>query len=572
MKINGFDVAYSEEELAEIVDHKMRKIELVDKNFEGYKKLGEGDRKALEHLVAAAKMLNDITLEQDHKLNLEMKQALENEAKSSNYAANALRLFNSFNGVEGVNGVDQEPIEIFEGIHGNNGRNFYPDDLSVEEFHQIIEKMLKDGKAEKVQKILSCRTMVRRDGEVLEAIDFTEYFAPTFAKIASELEVAAHYTSDQKFKEYLGWQVQALLQNNVEMDSLADKHWAILQNNDLDFTLGRENYDDQLTQTIYDNEPLMKLLKEHKIEINNKDMLGIRVGIVNHEGTKLIMKFKEYMPMLADLMPFSDKYKQSVGKGDALKQTMVDVDLVALSGDYAQCRGSITTAQNLPNNDKLAIKTGGGHRNVYHRQVRQQSADQQKYQQILEQMVAPELHQYFDPEADHLFVIGHENAHSLGPTSEFQSSLGQYKNLIEEQKADVASVAFMHEYVKNGTISEKQLKQVYATLVIYRLFLKAKPVFALPHRMAELIQFNYLLEKNAISFDKENKLHINFDKFASAMYEMLTDAVNLQLLKSPQKAQEYVERYTQWGEYSQKIAALHSKLGLKPYIEIKSYF
>ena len=571
MKINSYEIAYSEDELKDMIEHKMRQIHLIDRNFEGYKKLSDGDKKALEHLVAAAKMMNDVSLEQDHKLNRVMKRALENEAEGNTQAAYALRLFNSLNGVEGVNGVDEKPVEIFKGISGSMGRNFYPDDLTVHEFHEIISKMLDEGKKDEVQKILSARTMVRRNGDELHAIDYTEYFAPVFSEIANELEVAAHYTTDEKFKDFLGWQAQALLQNNEDMDMLADKHWAVLQDNDLEFTIGRENYDDQLTQTIYNNPELMAKIQAAGIEINNKDMLGVRVGIVNHEGTKLIMRFKEHMSELAELMPYKDKYTQNVGKDSELKQTMVDVDLVALTGDYAQCRGAITTAQNLPNNDKLAVKTGGGRRNVYHRQVRQ-SVDMEKYKQILERMVAPELHQYFDVEADHLFVIGHENAHSLGPKAEYQNALGQYKNMIEEHKADVASIAFMPEYVKNGTISEEQLRKIYTTWVVYRLFMKARPVFVMPHRMADLMQFNYLLENRAIWFDENDKLHINFDIFGKVMTKFLEETIAVQLSKSPMKAKEFVDRLTTWGKYSAKIAALHEELGLKPYIEIKSYF
>ena len=571
MKINSYEIAYSEDELKDMVENKMRQIELVDRNFEGYKRLADGDKKALEHLVAAAKMMNDVSLEQDHKLNRVMKRGLENEADGSMQAAYALRLFNSLNGVEGVNGVDEKPVEIFKGISGSIGRNFYPDDLTVKEFHEIISRMLDEGKKSEVQGILSARTMVLRHGDGLHAIDYTEYFASVFSEMANELEVAAHYATDEKFKDFLGWQAQALLQNNEDMDMLADKHWAVLQDTDLEFTIGRENYDDQMTQTVYDNPALLKKLREAGIEVNNKDMLGVRVGIVNHEGTRLIMRFKEHMSELAELMPYKDQYKQNVGKNSELKQTMVDVDLVALTGDYAQCRGAITTAQNLPNNDKLAVKTGGGRRNVYHRQVRQ-SADMDKYREILKRMVAPELHGYFDVEADHLFVIGHENAHSLGPDAEYQNALGQYKNIIEEHKADVASIAFMPEYVKNATISEEQLRKIYTTWVVYRLFMKAKPVFAMPHRIADLMQFNYLLENGAISFDKNDKLHINFEVFGKVMNKFLEETIAVQLSKSPQKAKTFVDRLTNWGEYSVKIAALHEELGLKPYIEIKSYF
>ena len=86
------------------------------------------------------------------------------------------------------------------------------------------------------------------------------------------------------------------------------------------------------------------------------------------------------------------------------------------------------------------------------------------------------------------------------------------------------------------------------------------------------MQFNYLLENGAISFDKNDKLHINFEVFGKVMNKFLEETIAVQLSKSPQKAKTFVDRLTNWGEYSVKIAALHEELGLKPYIEIKSYF
>ncbi|MBR1604507.1 MAG: hypothetical protein IJ660_00175 [Alphaproteobacteria bacterium] len=570
MKINGYEIALSEEKLDDILNHKTRNIELIDKNCQEYQSLTEGNKKALEHLVQAAKYFTDIALEQDHELNIAQKKGLEKAAATSSHAAKALRLFNMFQGVEGHNGIETEPIEIFKGIKAQKGRNFYPADLSVSEFHEIIEQMLQDGENEEIRKILSVRTMVRRSGKKLRAIDYTEYFADAFSKIANELEVAAHYTTDEDFKDYLGWQAQALLQNNEDMDMLADKHWAVLQNNNqLEFTVGRESYDDELTPTIYENKHLLELLEKHQIEVNAKDSLGVRVGIINKKGTDLILQFKSHMPELAKLMPLSEQYTQSVSDNGQLKQSMVDADIAMLTGDYARCRGGITLAQNLPNNDKLAVKTGGGRRNVYHRQIRQ-GGDKERESKILEKLVAPEFHKYYDSEADHLFVIGHENGHSLGPDNTYQRSLGNYKSTIEEHKADMVSITFMPEYVKTGIINEETLKKIYTTWVVKRLFLKAKPVEV--HRVAELIHFNYLLERGAFSFDKANKVHIHFDKFHEAAYALLEDTIALQLSRSPEKAKDFIDKYTAWGEKSQYIAKIQKETGIKNYIELQFHF
>lgn len=570
MKINGFTLNYSAPDLKKRVSGQMRKVVLIDKNNPAYGNLSDGDKKALGYLVNAAKVMNDVALEMDHPLNLVQKQALEVAAASSPYAANALKLFNSLNGVSGYNGVDKEPVEIFKDIHAYEGKNFYPTDLSAEELQAIIFKMLENGKSAEVAKILSARTMVRRNGDELKAIDYTEYFSDEFSEIANELECAAHYASDELFKDYLGWQAQALLQNNEEMDILADKHWAKMQNTLLEFTISRENYDDKLTPTVYNNKELCARLEKLHIKPVPKDTLGVRVGIVNKEGTELLLQFKDEMKKLAQKMPFCDKYEQKIGdKGR--EQTMVDVDIVALTGDYAMCRGGITLAQNLPNNDKPSLSHGGGRRNVYHRQVRQ-SSDRSKTQKILDMLVIPELHKYYNEEYDHLFTIGHENGHSLGPDSEYQTALGIYQHIIEEHKADMVSAAMMPEYVKAGIISQEQMKGIYTTWIVRRHFMIAFPADKEAHRMADLIEYNFLHTHKAFYFDKNKKLHIDFEVMPKACRELLEEVIKVQLSKSADCAKEFIEKWSKWDDLQQYIADFKKSLGVRPYIDIVSFF
>ncbi|MDR1693980.1 MAG: hypothetical protein LBR70_02145 [Lactobacillaceae bacterium] len=571
MIINGHRIALTEQDLNKMLGEETQVFNLISPEFEGYKKLKKGDKDALVFLVKAAKIINDVSLKQDHPLNMELKKALEEAAKNNNIAAKALELFNSLNGVEGSNGIDKEPVKIFEDVNGYIGRNFYPIDLSVEEFHEILAEMFNENKIAEIRKILSARTMVRRDGNGIKAIDYTEYFKDEFAKIALALDKASNLVTNDNFAEYLDLQAKALLKNDEKLDMLADMKWAELQYTDLEFTLSRENYDDGMTPTVLENKSLKKLIEEHNIEVVSKDMLGIRVGIVNKKGTELILRFKDYMKELAKLMPLSDKYEQLVAQNGDVKQAMVDADLIELKGDYAQCRGGITTAQNLPNNDKLSVKKGGGRRNVYHRQIRMAS-DAEKRKKILENLVSAELHKYYNDEADHLFVIGHENGHSLGPDSSYQNALGKYKHIIEEHKADVISIAMMPEYVNSRVIDEKTLKEVYVTWVVKRLFLVAEAKFDHPHRMADSIQFNYLFENKVISFDKEAKLIVNFDVFDKVMKRLLHDTIEVQISKSPEKAKEFIDKYVIWGKESVRISKFLKSLGLKPYKKIRTYF
>lgn len=563
-------IRYTTDELREKIIDKSIEIKLLDKESLEYGALEYGDKKALSHLVMAAKIVNDITLEQDHPQNLMAREFLEENASKDEQVALALKLFSSLNGVAGFDGVLPEPVEIFEDVKFLKGHNFYPQDLSVEEFHQILLKMLKKGKVKEVSEILSADTMVLRKGSELEAVSYSRFFAERFEDVAAELEMAAVCTTNAQLKSYLQAQAKAMLADDRKLGAEADRLWADMQDSVLEFTLSRENYDDEITATVYDNELLKNLLLQNNIEAVAKDMLGARVGVVNKEGTELILKFKEYMPKIATLMPRADEYEQKMGD-DEFRQNMVDVDIVELQGDYAQCRGGITTAQNLPNNDKLSVKLGYGRRNVYHRQVRA-TADKERQQKILEALVAPHLHELCDKESDHLFVIGHENGHSLGPDSSFQNAVGQFRHIIEESKADLVSLAFMPEYVKAGVVSELELKKIYAGYITGRMFLVAKPHEMLPHRMAELMQFNALLEDGAIFFDAEEKLDIDFDKVQASFLQQLADVIEVQLSKSPKIAEEFVAKYAVWSDVSEKIAQIQQNIGVKPYKVIVRYF
>ena len=190
--------------------------------------------------------------------------------------------------------------------------------------------------------------------------------------MADELEKASKVSTNKDFNEYLELQAKALRTADPMLDAYADKKWAELQDTPLELTLTRENYEDELTGTFTENEGLKKLLKENNINPIPKDCLGLRVGIINKQGTENLVSIKKYLPLLAKNMPYNNEYEQSISedKDKENKQTMVDVDLVMLAGNCGQYRSGITIAENLPNDDKLSLTIGGGRRNVYHRQIR----------------------------------------------------------------------------------------------------------------------------------------------------------------------------------------------------------
>ncbi len=522
-----------------------------------YLALAEGDKKALKHLCRAAQILEKINMQIDCKHNLAVKEFLDVQAKKGNKQAALTKVL--FDAQKGVNAIDtmSNPIRLIKGIDEKLGKGVYPEDLSKEEFHNVLIRMLKEGKIDDVKGILTQRSMVVRAAEDLAGIDYVDYFAEDFAKMADELELASEVSTNADFNEYLKLQARALRTADPMLDAYADKKWATLQDTPLEFTITRENYEDEMTGTIVENEELSELLKQYGIAPIPKDFLGGRVGIVNKKGTEDLMAIKKYLPTLADNMPFRTEYTQTISLDSDTDQTMVDVDMVMASGDVGQYRGGITLAENLPNSDKLSLTIGGGRRNVYHRQIRFIS-DKKKLQERLDAILDKEQHKYYLDEADHWFTIGHENAHSLGP-KESSESLGKYRNIIEENKADMGALAFVDLLTTLGMYTPEQRLQIIVTTMADN-FLKSKPTLSQAHRVRTVMQNKYFADRGGYEITKDGKIKVNIDKVVPIAREMLAEIIRIQIDGDFNKAEKYVLDNFIWTENMELIAGKLQKV------------
>ena len=541
-KDEKFEFGLSMEELEKRTDPKYLGVKkLLKADAPEYNNLKDGDKEALKHLVKAATYLENIEFQIDDPHNIPFKKFLEEKIKENNAQANLTKiLFDAQKGINAIDSLSQE-INLAKDHKALPGIGVYPEGLTETEYQNILIKMLKENKDDMVKNITNQRSIVVRDGDYLKAIDYVEYFKEDFEKIADELDLAANNSTDENFTEYLKLQAEALRTADPNLDAKADIKWAELQYTPLELTLTRENYEDSITNSYAKNEELTKLLSERNITPVAKDCLGLRVGIVNKEGTDFILRIKEFLPDLADHMPYNDEYEQDIKNG-SIKQTMVDADLVILAGDVGAYRAGITLAENLPNGDKPSLKKGGGRRNVYHRQIR--FTNKTEVQEKLDAILDPEQHDLYDPEADHWFTIGHENCHTLGPRKE-QSHLGEYRSIIEENKADMCGLAFV-ELLKNlSYYNETQVKKICVTAVT-DLFLKAKPDMSQAHRVRTVMQNYYLHEKGAYFLNDEDLIHVNIDKVANGSYQMLEEIIRVQLDDDFDKGKRYIEKYFNW--------------------------
>lgn len=567
---NNFQIALSEEKLDEMLNTKTVKYNFNPEKQ--YNKLAEGDKKALKHLVKVATILNDVYLEQDNSKNVKAKKFLETKAAAGDTKAQkALTLFNIFNGAVGSDGISKEKISIFEGINEpvdvTPTSNLYPENATPEEVANYLNSHIEQAPA-----ILSNDTIVKRNGKRFYALPYSIAFREKYEAAAKELLNAAKETTHKGLANSLRLQAQALVSNDPEYSYKADQAWANLDNPPLEFTITRESYDDQFTSQVVKDSKLIELMKDNGITPKSKDLIGIRVGIVDLEASKQLSEFKQYLGDMGKLMPMREQYKQSVDvsePGKEVKQTLSDVDLVLMAGSEGAKRPGITIAQNLPNSDKLSVQLEAGRRNVFHKQIRN-TFDRQAAQKMLDKLVEPAIHQYYDPgDASHHFTIGHELTHSLGPLenkhgAKVKAAIGEYGDTIEETKADLGSIVTSEYLVKKGVYTKDQQNNMFVTWAVKQMPIAEPPKDGSAHRIREVMQFNYFVEKGAIEMKPGGKMNVNLDKMVEVANQMLKEVIQIQLDGNMDKAADFVGKYRAWNETLQYISDVKNSPELAP--------
>ncbi len=530
-------------------------IKLLTPESSAVKKLSSSDIKVLSFLMRAAKEFDTVCYKLDNSKNIEFLEFLEKKEKQGDPAATlAKKMFLSQKSIFSPDALGNQ-TSLVKNLKKPEGLGFFPDDLSSKEFVNIIHQMVDDGEIEIVRQILNQRSVVVRDGKKLKAIDYVEYF-PEFKEIAQNLKKAAKCCEDKMFANFLNKQAQALEVADPRLDAEADRAWAKLdEQTTFEFTICRECYGEKMSQAVLADKALMKKLKDLNISVYTKDALGARLGLVNKKGTRLLKKLQGLIKVASKFMPLKSEYSSPAEKSNSEGQIAIDADIIALTGDEGAYRASVVLAQNLPNDDKLSVQTGGGRRNVYHRQIR---ANFNK--KLFKNLICEEQFKYFNPHASHLATICHENTHSLGPVS--GSKLGAFSSILEEFKADMGMYAFLDEFKEAGYFSDSDCKQIIVT-ELASSFCKGKPSLTEAHRTRAVMICYRMLCERAITLNSENKLCFDFEKVKKTAKVMLEEVIRLQIDGDIKKAREYVEKWFVWSDQINMIAEIIKKFSKK---------
>lgn len=371
------------------------------------------------------------------------------------------------------------------------GANFYPPDMTIEEFEAAN---LEDGK--------SPYTMIRRNelGK-LQAIPYSQYFKNEVTKAADLLRRAATFADDEGLKNYLNLRATA-----IETDEYfeSDIAWLDMKDNQIDIVIGPiENYEDQLFgyKTAYEAYVLVK------------DM----------EWSKKLEKYTAYLPELQANLPVDPKYKSEVPGTDS---DLNAYDVVYYAGDCNA--GGKTIAINLPNDEKVQLEKGT-------RRLQLKNAMRAKFDKIMlpisEILIDESQRQYVTFDAFFSNVMFHEVAHGLGIKNtvngkgSVREALKEQNAHLEEGKADILGLYMVNQLHNKGEIDGD--KKEFMVTFMAGIFRSVR-FGTSAHGSANMICFNYFKEHGAFERTPQGTYLVNFDKMEKAMNGLSAMILQLQ--------------------------------------------
>ncbi len=481
--------------------------------------LSQRERKVVELLVEAGQYADAIFWKQTSPDAISVRDSL---AKVDNEdAKKLLKLVKIFYGPYDL---------IFEGRRfvGNypefkpKGANFYPLDLTKEEFEKYIEQH-PEQKAE----LESQYTIVVREGNKLKGIPYNRAY-PEVEQIARKLEEAADYCDNQTLKNYLILRAKALRTDDYFESDLA---WMDIKNSKIDVVIGPiENYEDAL--------------------FNYKTAYEAIVMVKDEEGTKELEMFEKNLDYFEHNLPYDKKYiRKSAGKENVLQI----MNVIYFGGDCQA--GTKTIANSLPN-DPRVHELKGGKKSMFKNMM------EAKFEKILkpigEKILPPDHVKYVDKNSFTSFVTLHEVSHTLGrgfvygnDTLEVRKALKERYSAIEECKADVLGMYNHKHLFDKKLITEDKFQKAKITYIV-GLFRSIRFGAGKAHGNANLIQLNYLAENGIIKYQNE-KIIINLDNFLKSIEELARIVLTIQAEGDYNRAGEILEKYGKMKPEIQKV-------------------
>ena len=387
------------------------------------------------------------------------------------------------------------------------GANFYPTDMTTEEFEALKDSRKTDW-----------YSVLRRDENGnLKVVPFHEAYPAETAQAADLLKQAAALTEDAELKNYLNLRAAALLSDDYLASDLA---WMDMKNNTLDIVIGPiETYEDALFG--------YKASHSGQVLVKDKDW------------SKKLALYAGYLPKLQENLPVEAAYKKE--KANANPDMNV-YEVIYYAGDCNA--GSKNIAINLPNDPRVHAAKGS-------RKLQLKNAMQAKFDNILvpisQLVITPEQQKHIRFDAFFENTMFHEVAHGLGikytlkNKQDIRTALKDNYTSIEEGKADILGLYCITKLAEWNVLENKDLMDNYVTFIA-GIFRSCRFGAASAHGKANMMQFAHFIESGAITQDPETGYYtVNFEKMKADITAIAREYITLEGDGNYEKATQLIQ-------------------------------
>ena len=485
--------------------------------------LSAEDREVLALVVEASRWLDPLFLRQVWQGNPELERATRGWRDGARGAAREYFELN-FGPWDRL----EEMAPFLDATPHPEGAGYYPEDLTREEFEAWLAAHPEDREA-----FTSTVTVIRRDGERLVAVPYSEAYRDLLEPAAAKLRAAAERTSNPSLARFLRLRADAFLSDDYYESDVA---WMDLDA-PVEVTIGPyETYEDGL--------------------FGYKAAFESFVTVDLPAESAALARYKEALPWLERNLPIPDEHK-NLDRGT--ESPIRVVDEVFTAGDARA--GVQTLAYNLPNDER--VREAKGSKKVLLRNVMRA-----KYDRILlpiaERVLAAEERPHVAFDAYFEFVLHHELSHGLGPglitvdgrETEVRLELKDLYSTLEEAKADVTGVYDVLALIERGDMPA-ELRRTLPATYLAGLFRSVRFGLGEAHGRGVAAQFNYLLDRGALAVGADGRFRVVDERFAGAVHELTHDVLMLQASGDYAGTEAFLER---WGVATPELTAAVARL------------
>jgi hypothetical protein len=435
-------------------------------------KLTANEKKMIPLLINAAKIIDDIFWDQT----LGNKNEFIESIKDTYAAKFALINYGPW---ERLN--DNKPFIPGYGPKPA-GANFYPKDLTKEEF----EKWQDPDKTGQYN-------IISRDQQgKLHCVPFHQHYFSQVTAISELLRKAAALADDPGLKKYLELRAHAILTDEYFESDMA---WMDMKTNTVDIVIGPiENYEDELFG--------YKTGYEASILVKDKEWSG------------KLEKYSRLLPELQTRLPVGEKYKKEV---PASGSDLNAYDVIYVSGHSNA--GGKTIAINLPNDEKVQLEKGS-------RRLQLKNVMKAKFDNILvpisKVLIDPSEQGHIKFDAFFSNVMFHEVAHGLGIKNTIdgkgtvREALKEKYSAFEEAKADVLGLFMVTKLIEKGELKNITVEDVFVTFMA-GIVRSVRFGAADAHGKANMMCFNYFEDHGAFQRTAGGTYKVDVKKFRESM-------------------------------------------------------